>query len=201
MRTRCVFAAVAVAAAIAIPAPPAGASPFAGSLTFSCTASLEGWPWNSGFGSCDERTSNLDGPAVGVVEATGFTDSGRQFVVEGFAPLLMWFRYTDNCQLAGAPLTGTASGDLIIERLPAVLDGDIVTSADLYADFQWTRVGTATAITITSFRFTVHGADSATGRTGAGAGTFIPSPSPGNTCPHGSGRTEALVTGEVGLTG
>ena len=199
MRTRCVIAAVAVAAAVAIPAPPAGASPFAGSVMLSCTASLEAWPWTFGSGQCDERTSDLDGPAVGVVEAAGLSDSGRHFVIEGFGPLITFFRYTDDCGLSGAPSpTGTATGSLIIEHLPALVDGD-VTSATLDATYEWTRVGSTTAITITSFRFSFGGGDSATGSVGQGAGMFVPRVRPENTCPQGDGPTEAVITGEVNL--
>ncbi len=188
MRRRGVWLIAATLAVVAIlsPSPAAAAT---GSITFHCTAHLPAWPTAAGWGECNDGTT----PAFGFVNLAG-ADSGA-WAVQGVGAFHAEFDYQAACIANEPPLAGTAHGVATVEDVPAVHRG-VVTTADVHANFDWTRVGADAVIVVTAWSIEFFHGGTAGGSTGAGTATFVPRIEPDNFCPVG-GPLEALVQGEV----
>ncbi len=191
MRTRrtALVAVVAAVAPVAVPAPAAANA--TGSVAFHCTAHLPSWPTTAGWGECSNGTT----PALGYVTLSGLDGGNAPYAVQGPGAFHAEFNYFSACIANEPPLLSTASGVATVEDVPAVHRG-LFTTADVHADFQWTRIGTSAVILVTRWSIEFFHGGTAGGSTGAGTATFVPRIELDNFCPVG-GPLEALVQGEV----
>jgi hypothetical protein len=159
---------------LATPASAVGSGP----IFVRGTASLPNFPAPNGSGGA------FAGQASG--HLTGVGRTGPYSITYLSQPANASFTYNE--PLVTCPATGTASGSFIVSGASIGTHNNFVLSGN----FNWTRVGTSAAVTLSGVTLTLHGAVAETGGTGTLHGTFE-APNAVSNCLAGGGPLSATV--------
>ncbi|HEV7887828.1 MAG TPA: hypothetical protein VGO92_09725 [Acidimicrobiales bacterium] len=196
---RRVVALLAVVAVTALaPSTPAHASPGAGTAVVSCTADFPVIPavaWTNG-GTCNGSAA---------VTASGITDQGGLFVIDGLGPFAASFQYNEPCLVTGQPaIVLSFAVGTFTATIPALI-GVTSTWATVFGNFSWSRVGLNPVITLDNVRASFSNGQtmSGFGFNGVGTATFVPpgnfNPSTQLLCGQGGGPLTIPVVIAAGL--